>query len=86
MWSVRVGKTAEKELKKLDKQTQIRISKELIKISINPRGYGKGLTGKLSGLWRYRVGDYRIVCELIDKIMVVMVVSVAHRQEIYKNL
>lgn len=85
MWAIQVGKSAEKELTKLDRQTQIRISKELIKISVNPREYGKGLTGKQSGLWRYRVGDYRIVCELIDNIMVVMVVRIAHRREVYKK-
>ena len=49
----------------------------------DPREIGKALSGDYSGLWRYRVGDYRIVCELKDKVFRVLVVRVGHRKDIY---
>jgi len=45
---------------------------------------GKALVGDHSGFWRYRVGDYRVVCQLIDARLVVLVVSIGHRREIYR--
>ncbi len=47
--------------------------------------YKKALTGGFAGLWRYRVGDYRIVCDIEDGELVVLVVDVAHRSRIYKR-
>jgi mRNA interferase RelE/StbE len=52
--------------------------------SDDPRQFGKGLVGDLSGYWRYRVGDYRIVCQLIDARLVVLVVEIGHRSDIYR--
>ncbi|GAB5040991.1 type II toxin-antitoxin system RelE family toxin [Bartonella henselae] len=49
------------------------------------RVIGKPLKGQFSGLWRYRVGDYRILCELYDKELVVLVLAVGHRKNIYKG-
>nr|WP_236829021.1 type II toxin-antitoxin system RelE/ParE family toxin [Bartonella schoenbuchensis] len=49
------------------------------------RVVGKPLRGPLSGLWRYRVGDYRILCDLHDKELLVLVLAVGHRKNIYKN-
>nr|CBI77786.1 conserved hypothetical protein [Bartonella rochalimae ATCC BAA-1498] len=49
------------------------------------RAIGKPLRGQLSGLWRYRVGDYRILCDLYDKELVVLVLAVGHRKNIYKG-
>ena len=51
----------------------------------DPRARGKSLTGNLAGVWRYGVGDYRILCDIDDGRLVVLVVDVAHRREVYKR-
>ena len=50
----------------------------------NPRLWGKSLTGSLNEKWRYRVGDYRILCVIKDHIVTIEVVSIGHRKDIYK--
>ena len=77
---------AEKQLAKLDKYIQKRIKKymdEVAKLE-DPRSRGKGLLSNLSGLWRYRVGDFRIICQIKDAQLVVTVVRIGDRKEIYK--
>jgi mRNA interferase RelE/StbE len=49
----------------------------------NPRDFGKSLQGDLSDLWRYRVGDYRIICEIKDEELIILVVAIGHRSKIY---
>ncbi|KKN88583.1 hypothetical protein LCGC14_0246940 [marine sediment metagenome] len=49
-----------------------------------PRAAGKGLSGPLGGLWRYRVGDYRLVCEIRDDVLQVLVLKIAHRRDVYR--
>ena len=85
-WTIRVSEKADKALRKLDKNVSSRIIKELETISglEDPRSRGKGLTGNLAGLWRYRVGAYRIVCHIENDILIVLVVDIAHRSKIYK--
>lgn len=77
----------EKEFKKLDRYTQ-RILKAWIQKNLvgseNPREHGKGLSANLSGLWRYRIGDYRIICDIQDEELVILALTVGHRSEIYK--
>jgi mRNA interferase RelE/StbE len=51
----------------------------------DPRSCGKGLSGKLSGMWRYRVGDYRIICVIEDDRLIVLALEVGHRRMIYKK-
>ena len=51
----------------------------------DPRSKGKALTGTLRGLWRYRVGDYRIICSIIDDELIIVAVEVGHRREIYRR-
>ena len=51
----------------------------------NPKDRGKGLTGSRAGQWRYRVGDYRIICEIQGKVCVVLVLEVGHRSKVYKT-
>lgn len=51
----------------------------------NPRSKGKALTGNLTGLWRYRVGDYRIICVIEDYKLVVLVIDIDHRENIYRR-
>lgn len=76
----------DKAFKKLDKQTQ-RIIKAWIDKNLdgceNPRLHGKGLTANRSGQWRYRVGDYRILAEIRDHEIVLVLIDVGHRSTIY---
>lgn len=68
-WLIKFDPRATKELKKLDRGVQKRIInylKQQVLIENNPRLFGKRLTGDKSGLWRYRVGDHRIICDLGD--------------------
>lgn len=75
-----------KEFRKLDKYTQrmIRgwIDKNLIGTS-NPRIHGKGLTANRSGQWRYRIGDYRLICQIEDNELIILALTVGHQREIY---
>lgn len=77
----------DKAFKKLDKQTQ-RIIKSWIDKNLmnceNPRIHGKGLTANRSGQWRYRVGDYRILADIRDNEIVLILVDVGHRSRIYE--
>lgn len=86
-WRIEIDKDVQREMKKLDKQVAKRITAKLREISQldDPRSMGKGLTGNLAGLWRYRVGDYRIICDIEDGVLLILVVDVAHRREVYKR-
>jgi mRNA interferase RelE/StbE len=70
----------------LDKSVQKRIIRFLEKAGIlkNPKSSGKPLTGDLKGLWRYRVGDYRIIAEIKDKEFIILVLHIGHRSVVYK--
>jgi len=85
MWTLNFSAKAAKLFDKLDKQIQRQLAAEIDKILAldDPRKLGKALTGELSGLWRYRAGDYRIVCEIQDNVLMILVVRVAHRKDIY---
>lgn len=77
----------DKAFKKLDRQTQKIIKAWLDKNLINctdPRIHGKGLTSNRSGQWRYRVGDYRILAEIQDERLVLVLMDIGHRSTIYK--
>ena len=86
-WRVELDGGIEKVLAKLDKPTARRITSKIREISQldDPRSMGKPLVGNLAGLWRYRVGDYRIVCDIEDGVLVILVVDVAHRREVYRR-
>lgn len=86
-WTVKVSENALKALGKLDRTAAARIRDELVEIAglEDPRSRGKGLTGDLAGLWRYRVGDYRVICDIEDGELVVLVVDVAHRSKVYQR-
>ncbi len=86
-WTIEYLESVQKDMRKIDRQTQQRIKKylkERIIVHDDPRQLGKPLSGELSGFWRYRVGDYRLICELQDEVMTVLVVQVGHRREIYR--
>lgn len=84
-WQIEVAKSVERSMRKLDRETARRVVAKLHEISQldDPRSMGKGLTGGLAGLWRYRVGDYRIICDIEDELLVVLVVEIRHRSEVY---
>lgn len=76
----------EREFKKLDRYTQ-RMIKAWIDKNLEgctePRRHGKGLIGNRSGQWRYRIGDYRLICEIQECELIILALSVGHRKEIY---
>ena len=76
----------DKEFKKLDRYTQRMlaawINKNLVGCE-DPRAHGKGLTANRSGQWRYRIGDYRMICLIEDERLVILALTVGHRREIY---
>ena len=77
-----------REFRKLDKYTQkiLRawIDRYLVNCE-NPRAHGKGLTANRCGQWRYRIGDYRLICSIEDDKLVILALSVGHRSDIYKQ-
>ena len=87
-WSIEFLPEAERELAKLDPQTARRISRflfERVARLENPRSIGEALHGpKLGELWKYLVGDYRLICKIEDDRLLVLVVRVGHRREIYR--
>ena len=86
-YNVELSSRAKKELKKIDKYQAKLITTWLfanIDQSTNPRKHGKPLAENLSGLWRYRVGNYRIVCEIKDAELIVLAINIGHRREIYQ--
>jgi mRNA interferase RelE/StbE len=86
-WTVNFEPRARNELKKLDRSMQLRVVRFLedrIAGDHNPRDYGKPLVGDKAGFWRYRIGDCRVVCRIEDDRMLVLVVRVAHRKEVYR--
>jgi len=86
-WRIRFTPSAEKDLKKTDKTEAERIIKFLrARVSSDPRNTGKNLKGQLRDFWRYRVGDYRILARIEDEQLIVLVVRIGHRKEVYKNL
>ncbi|MCP3869351.1 MAG: type II toxin-antitoxin system RelE/ParE family toxin [Gammaproteobacteria bacterium] len=86
-WRVEWDDRAVKELRRIDRQVQRNILtylRERIATTQDPRRFGKALGGDKWGLWRYRVGDYRIVCQIKDQSVVVLVLRVAHRSTVYE--
>ena len=88
VWTVKIGSVAEKQLHKLDVSTRNRLLDYLwtrVEGCENPRFFGEPLKGDKSGLWRYRVGNYRLLCEIQDTHLIVLVIAVGHRRDIYEN-
>ena len=88
VYHVKFSERALKELGKLDKYTRQMIvswiGKHLEGCS-DPRVHGKGLTANRSGQWRYRIGDYRLICVIEDNELVILALSVGHRREVYNS-
>jgi len=87
-WTIKFfDKKFEKNFKKIDKTIQKRIKNYLKdKVAIAPYSYGKPLSGDLSDFWRYRVGNYRIICRIKDEELIVLVIEIDHRSKVYKFL
>ncbi len=88
MYKVEFTESAVKQLKKLDKQTTRVIKNWVIKNLVNttdPRLHGKALKGNLNGIWRYRVGDYRLLATIKKDIITIYIFEIGHRREIYKK-
>lgn len=87
-WTIDYTETAKKQLRKLDKQTARRIidfMDERVATPGGPRRNGKALTGPELGMfWRYRVGDYRILCNIQDGTLRVLVVEIGNRRDVYR--
>lgn len=86
-WTVDYTQTARNQLKKLDKPVARRIVDFLddrVAKQENPRALGKALTGPLGTLWRYRVGDYRVICDIQHQAVTILVIRIGHRREVYR--
>ena len=86
-WRVEFNRTSEKQIKKLNHKAQksiIRFLREQVGTAANPRQWGNPLHGDKGGLWRYRIGDYRLICDIQDQRVTVLVVAVGHRKDVYR--
>ena len=85
-WTVEFDDRAAKDLRKLDKQAQrdiLRYLRERISTDEDPRRFGRPLSGNFAGLWRYRIRDYRLICNIEDDRLVVLVLHAGHRRDVY---
>lgn len=86
-YKVRYEKEAQKALKKMDKFTvkiiMDWIEKNLVD-TLDPRAHGKGLTANKSGFWRYRVGAYRLIADIRDNEVTILILTIGHRKDVYK--
>ena len=87
-YSVRSTPRFEKEFKKLDGYTRRMIRGWIDRNLSNakdPRAHGKALTANRKGQWRYRIGDYRLICSIEDECLIILALSIGHRSDIYKD-
>ncbi len=85
-WTIEYSNTARSQLRRLDRQMARRVvdyMDERVAIRGNPRSIGRALTGQMGGLWRYRIGDCRVVCDIQDDVLRVLVVRVGRRDSVY---
>ncbi len=86
-WKIRLANTAKKILSKLDPSEARRIIdflRERIEPIEDPRSIGKALSGRLGTFWRYRVGDYRIICDIRDRELLILVLRIGNRKDVYR--
>lgn len=86
-WTIKFSPKGRRQLAKLDKEAAKRIRgylKDRISILERPRELGAPLSGSLEGYWRYRVGDYRVICDIRDAELVILTISIGHRKEVYQ--
>lgn len=88
MWKVELDARAAKELRKLDRQHQariVRLLRERIATEEDPRRLGKALQGQSVSLWRYRVGSFSLICTIEDDRLVVLVVRIGDRKDVFER-
>lgn len=88
VWIIKYTESSSKQLKKLDKQTALRVldyMDERVAVLADPRSLGKNLKGpKVGEYWRYRVGDIRVICNIVDGQMTILVIEIGNRREVYR--
>lgn len=87
-WLIEITEPAQKDIRKLDRKVQkdiVRFLHERVENAADPRQAGKSLKGDLGELWRYRLGDYRLICDIQDKVVTVLVLRVRHRKSVYRR-
>jgi len=88
MYRVEFSKTADKQYSKLDARTRQMIEDYIdrnLEGTDNPRRLGKALKGTLRSLWRYETGKYRLICEIKDNALLILVIKTGHRREVYRS-
>ena len=83
-WTIEFSRTAEKQIRKVDRKAQetvVRFQRERVQPADDPRQWGKPLRGEKCLLWRYRVGDYRLICDIQDEKVTVLVLAVRHQKD-----
>ncbi|MDQ3185085.1 MAG: type II toxin-antitoxin system RelE/ParE family toxin [Pseudomonadota bacterium] len=86
-WLIRIDDAAQKDLEKIDKPIAKGITtflRDRISVLENPRTIGEPLKSSRGELWRYRVGDYRLICEINDSAVCILVVKIGNRREVYR--
>ena len=86
-WTIRLTSSAQKSLAKLDKPEARRITRflrECIEPLEDPRTLGKALSGRLGTFWRYRIGDYRIICDIRVQELIILVIRIGNRKDMYQ--
>lgn len=85
-WQIVFTKKAQKQIKALDKATQLRFKKTIKeKLMTNPNAYLEALLGEFGGYYKFRIGDYRLICSKEDQKLTIIIIELGHRREIYKN-
>jgi len=88
MYQVVFTNEAKNALKKLDKYTALLLTawvRKNLEGCTDPRQHGKGLTANRGGQWRYRIGDYRLVAEINDETITILILTVGHRRDVYEK-
>jgi mRNA interferase RelE/StbE len=87
IWRIEITRTATKQITKLDRRAKeaiLQFLRERLSPAENPRQWGRALQGEKRGLWRYRVGDYRLICDIKDEEITVLVLELGHRKDVYR--
>ena len=88
MYRVETTPRFDRDFKKLDRYTQKMLKGWIVKNLIdteNPRQHGKALAGNMAGAWRYRIGEYRLLCHIDDGELIILALTVGHRREVYRR-
>lgn len=88
MYKLKTSKRYNKDFSKLDRYTRLMIHSWIVKHLRNcedPRAHGKALKGDRKNDWQYRIGNYRLICEIRDKELIILALAVGHRKDIYDS-